>query len=72
MNQIKVYTYLERFWMIISIISLAWAIYIAVADSVQISKVYFLLSAIAISLYLTRRFLRKRLERAIKEQQSKK
>jgi Flp pilus assembly protein TadB len=72
MDRLKVYGYLEKFWMVIAILSLIWAIYIAVADSLQISKTYFLLSAIAVALYLTRRFLRKRLERMIKEHENKK
>lgn len=72
MNQLKVYKYLEKFWLIVSIISVSWAVYIGVSDSWIISKMYFLLSAISVSLFFSRMFLRKRLERSIKEQQNQK
>lgn len=72
MNQLKVYKILEKFWLVVSIISVVWAIYIGISDSWVISKMYFLLSAISISLFFSRMFLRRRLEKNIKAQENQK
>ena len=53
----------EKVWLIISLISTVAAIVISIIDNLKEVKVYYLLSIMALGIYLIRRGLSKRLGR---------
>lgn len=72
MNQLKFFKIREKFWMIVAIASVVYAFYIAFSDSWRMSAVPFILSALASSLYFSRRFMRKRYERYMNNENNQK
>lgn len=68
----KVYGFLEKFWLVVSILSLMLTIYIVADDGFAFGKFYFLLPAMAFTIYIIRRRLRKSYEKMIQEEKAKK
>jgi hypothetical protein len=71
-NQLKLFKIREKFWLIVAVASVLYACYIAIFDSLRMSAVPFILSALATSLYFSRRFMRRRYERYLQSQNNEK
>jgi len=66
----KVYRFLERFWLIVAIVSVFLTIYIVAEQGFENSKLYFILPIIAIVIWMMRRRLRKSYQRMMEAQEN--
>lgn len=67
---IKVYRFLEKFWLAVAIISTGLSIYIVAKDGVDKAWIYLFLPTIAVALWFMRRRLRISYERMLEKEQS--
>jgi hypothetical protein len=66
----KVYMFLERFWLIVAVVSVFLTIYIVAEQGFENSKLYFILPIIAIVIWMMRRRLRKSYQRMMEAQEN--
>jgi hypothetical protein len=66
----KVYKFLERFWLIVAVVSVFLTIYIVAEQGFENSKLYFILPIIAIVIWMMRRRLRKSYQRMMEAQEN--
>lgn len=68
----KTNLYLERFWLVVTILVFFFCIYEFIVDGSQIGKWYLVALIIPILMYLFRRFLRKRQDKMEQPPEQKK
>lgn len=69
----KLHIILEKFWLVIAIITTLLTIYLIIKDGVNAAKFYVLITGLVWGMYLVRRGIRKRMDKIkIEEKQNNK